>query len=325
MSCDIQKTALDEKLGALTRDLQEASEKLEEDVREEAGEIDPECDTTGPDVWIGLDIDISWKPAEFYLDLPEIRLVDQKWVLDLPQVQMKDQAVIFHTPSVRMKTVRGPDIPEVVCKMVMKQIGPIKTNVPECTTRMKATYLDIPETFMQEQRIVILVPEFRMGRTEMILGVPEFTMKTQRFVLHLPEVTVKNIRVEAEKARRAGEALAEDARRRGEELRVGFAATAKAELGSEVGELFACYRHQLEESKKESLVSFESSISGIQAAIASMVSNRVPDDHDQLVAARGNLVSVTTARQAFVEQIQEGLTQLVEQETTFFDRLVAQQ
>ncbi len=321
MNCNEQKTILEENLRELTKELTRESQELEQEIREDAAKIDPDIDTSGPDMWIGLDIDVSWKKVNFSLDLPEIEFVDQKWVLDLPQVTMKQQEIVFHTPSVRMKTVRGPDIPEVVCKMVMKDFGLIKTKVPECKTRMKKTYLDIPESFMEKQRIVLSIPEFRIDQTEMELSVPEFTMKTQGFSLHLPQVTVKNIRVESEEAKKAGDALSEDAKRRGEELKLGFVTTAKVELGGDVAQLYACYRRQLEASKIETLQRFEAGASSLQSVIASMVNSKVPEDNPRLKQARQSLATVYENREAFMRNTLDNLSKLAEQERSFFERL----
>ena len=324
MSCSEQQTVLETRLGELVEDLKEESLELEKEVRERAGTIDPDIDTSGPDVWIGLDIDVSWERVDFSLDLPEIKLVNQEWSLDLPQVTMKQQTIIFHTPSVRMDTVRGPDLPETVCKMVMKQIGPLKTKVPECKIRMKKTYLDVPVTFMQEQKIILDVPEFKMDRTEMVVGVPEFTMKTQKFALHLPQVTVKNIHVEAKKAEKAGNELAADAKRRGEELRLGFAETAKSELGTDVSDLYGCYRQQLLSSRTQALQTFEHSAATLQNAITSMVNNKVPEDNENLKSARASQAKLAIDRESFLTQMQENLEKLAAQESTFFEKLVSQ-
>lgn len=182
------------------------SQTLAEDIQGKAKDLMPDIDTTGIDVWVGLDIDVSWKTVEFSLDLPEIKMVDQEWSLDLPQVTMKDQAIIFHTPSIRMVRVKTGEYPESFCTMTTKDIGfGVKIDVPECTVRFSPIYIDLPEPFMEEQRIVMGIPEFRMDRTAFILGVPEFAMKTQNFSLDLPQFTVKNINAEATKAKERGD------------------------------------------------------------------------------------------------------------------------
>lgn len=202
-ACDEKQANLTERANALVAQLSTASSALAAEIKEKAKEIDPDIDTSGPDVWIGLDIDVSWKRVDFSLDLPEVTMVNQNWSLDLPQVTMRDQTIIFGIPSVRMKTVKTGEYPETTCRMVTKDIGlGVKIDVPECTVRWSPIYIDLPEPFMEEQKIVMGIPEFRMDRTDFVLGIPEFTMKTQNLSLDIPQFTIKNISVEASEAQK---------------------------------------------------------------------------------------------------------------------------
>jgi hypothetical protein len=239
MACDEIQAKVTSKASTLVAQLSEKSQALQAEVKDRAEDIAPDVDTSGPDVLVGIDFDVQWERVDFSLDLPDVSIIDQKWVLDLPQVIMKNQEIIFHTPSVRMKTVKTGEYPETTCKMVTKNIGlGVKIDVPECVVTFSPIYMDVPETFMQMQRIVLGVPDFRMDRTEMILGIPEVKMTTQSFSLHLPKITVKDIRVEAKKAEEEGRALSDEARVRGEKLREEFKEEAKLSLSQDVKDLF---------------------------------------------------------------------------------------
>lgn len=322
-ACDEKQVRLSERANALVGKLSEDSRALAAEIQEKAKDIDPDIDTSGPDAWIGMNIDVTWKRVDFSLDLPEVKMVDQKWSLDLPQVVMKDQAIIFHTPSVRMRTVKTGEYPETVCRMVTKRIGlGIKIDVPECTVRWSPIYIDLPEPFMEEQRIVMGIPEFRMDRTEFTLSVPEFTMKTQSLSLDLPQFTVKNISVEATKAKEKGDLLSQEANTRGEKLKESFKENSKMELGADVAALFDCYQSELMQRKNDAMKQFENGVSMIQSTITAMVSNKVPDDNESLVKMKQSLDDLIVKRDDFTKLIGEKFVELSKQQQSFFERLI---
>lgn len=324
MACEDLQTAVTTKLQALVAGLSEKSAALGADVRQRASQIDPDIDTSGPDVWVGLDIKIDWKRTDFSLDLPEVKMADQRWSLDLPQVTVKDREIIFHTPSVRMKTVESGRKPEMTCRMVTKDVGfGVKIDVPECKVEWTPMYMDVPETFMQEQRIVIGLPEFTMARTEFVLGVPEFTMKRQDFSLDLPQITVKNISVEARKAQEAGEALSAESRTRAAKLKEEFRENAKLQLGYDVSSLFACYRQDLIAKKNDALHRFSDGISLLQSTVTSMTASKVPDDNASLAGAKASLADMIAKRDSFAAEIEKKFIELASQQENFFHKLAA--
>ena len=159
-ACDGKQNQLTEHANKLVARLANDSKELAADIQQKAKDIDPGIDTSGPDVWVGLDIDVSWKRTDISLDLPEVKIVDQRWVIDLPQVTMKDQSIIFHTPSIRMETQKTGEYPETRCTMVTKDIGlGVKIDVPECTVWWSPIYIDVPVPFMQEHTIIMGIPE----------------------------------------------------------------------------------------------------------------------------------------------------------------------
>jgi hypothetical protein len=323
MECNDKQDAVTKKAGALVAQLSEKSQALAADIKDKSKGIDPNVDTTGPDVWVGGDIDIRWERVDFSLDLPEVTIVDQKWILDLPQVTVKNQEIIFHTPSVRMKTVKTGEYPETTCKMVTKDIGlGVKIDVPECTVTWSPIYIDVPEPFMEEQRIVLSVPEFTMDRVELILGIPEFKMTTQHFALHLPQVTVKNINVEVKKAEEKGKALSEESKIRGMKLTEEFKENAKLDLGQGVKELFYCYEQELIQQKNSAMKKFEDGVNLLQAMVTAMVANKVPDDNEPLQKAKASLAKLTAERDAFTGNIEKKIIDLHTPQKTFFEKLI---
>jgi hypothetical protein len=323
MACNDKQEAVTKKANALIAQLSEKSQDLATDIKNKSKDIDPNVDTTGPDAWVGGDIDIRWERVDFSLPIPEVTIIDQKWILDLPQVTIKDQEIIFHTPSVRMKMVKTGEYPETTCRIVTKDIGfGVKIDVPECTTTWSPIYMDLPEPFMQEQRIIIGIPEFKMDRVELILGIPEFKMTTQHFILDLPQVTVKNIKVEAKKAQEKGEALSKESRVRGMKLTEEFKENAKLELGQDVKELFYCYEQDLIQQKNSAMKSLEDGVNLLQATIATMVANKVPDDNGSLKNAKSSLKELTDRRVALTEQIEKNIADLHTQQKTFFEKLI---
>ena len=322
-SCDQKQTILTDRANMLVAKLTTESKALASDIQEKSKEIDPNINTDGPDVWIGMDIDISWKRVDFSLDLPEVTMKDQKWSLDVPQVTMKDQSIIFHTPSIRMKTVKTGQYPEITCRMETRDIGlGVKIDVPVCVTTMKDMFMDVPEPFMQEQKIVMGIPEFKMDRTEMILGIPEFTMKTQKFSLDLPEFTAKNIKVEANKAKDKGDALSAEARTRSEKLKETFKENAKLELSSDVATLFDCYQSELMQKKNEAMQQFENGVNLRQSTITAMAANKMSDDQPNVVSVKQSLADLLSKREAFALAIQEKFVDLGKQQENFFKKFI---
>lgn len=324
MACDALQETVATKTQGLAAALTDKSAALGAEIQQKAKGIEPDIDTTGPDVWVGLDVDVKWERVEFGLDLPEVTMVDQRWSLDLPQVTMKDREIIFSTPSIRMKTVKTGEYPETVCRMVTKDIGlGVKVDVPECTVRWSPIYVDVPEPFPQEQRIVIGVPEFRMDRTEFVLGVPEFAMRRQNFALHLPQITVKNVSVEARKAQEAGEALSQESQVRAARLKEEFRENARLELGHDVTALFDCYQQDLMTRKNDALHRFGDGITLLQNTVTSMTASKVPDDDPNLVRVKESLADLVAKRDAFARDIEKKFVDLANQQKGFFDRLMA--
>jgi len=323
VACEEKQQRVQEKVKALVEEFAAESQEISQDVEREAGEIDPDINTSGPDVWIGADIDIRWERTDFSLDLPEVTMRDQRWALDLPQVTMKNKDIIFDVPTVRMTRKKTGEYPEVTCRWKVTKIGlGIKTKTWQCTTTWSPIYMDIPEVYMAEKRIVLGIPEFKMDRTEMVLAIPEFSMRRHDFSLKLPQITVKNISVEAREAEEKGKALSDKAEARTEELKRNFSETAKAALGPDVTDLFYCYESDLAQRRNEGVAKFNEAVAVIESVVASLVNNKVPDDNDNLVAMRARLKEAQEAREKFAADIEDKFRELHRQQEEFFKNLL---
>jgi hypothetical protein len=268
-------------------------------------------------------VDIKWENTNFSLDLPEVTMRDQRWALDLPQVTVKNKDIIFHVPAVRMVRKKTGEYPEVTCKWKIKKVGFIKTKVPQCTTTWSPIYMDVPEVYMDEKRIVLGIPEFRMDRTEMVLSIPEFSMRRHDFTLKLPKITVKKISVEAKEAEKKGEALSARAQARTEELKTSFSETAKASLGPDVTDLFYCYESDLAERRNAGVAKFNEAVALIEGVISSLANAKVPEDNENLVAMRARLKEANEAREKFAADIEQKFRDLHRQQEDFFKNLLA--
>jgi len=324
MACEELQATLMSKAQALGLELETKTKALGDEIRTEAEGIDPDINTTGMDVWVGLEVDIGWKRVDFSLDLPQVTIRDQTWALDLPQVTVENKEIIFHTPSIRMKTVKTGEYPEVTCDWKVGWVLGVRTKRWECTTRWSPIYMDVPEPFPQEQRIVIGLPEFRMERTEFVLGVPEFRMETTAFALHLPQITVKEISVEAKAAEKKGQELSRRAEAEAEALKSEFVESARQKLAPDVTGLFYCYERDLSERRNQGLAKFDEGINLLQAVISSMVSSKVDEANDNLIRMRASLATALAARETFATEIEAKFKDLHAQQENFFKQLVGE-
>lgn len=316
MACEAQRDLVNQKIATLQNELAQRSKELGEKFREQAKDIDPDIDTTGPDVWVGADVEITWKTVELSLDLPEVTIRDQEWSLDLPQVTVNDQHISFDLPATRMETQKVGEYPEFYCDT--------SKFPPQCTVRWSPIYADVPVFYMERQDIVLGVPEFRMDRTSFILGVPEFTMKTVKFALDLPQITVKNIQVEAEEARTRANELSARAKTESDALKTKFQEEAKMNVGFDVNGMFDCFQSELQSRKNDAVAMFESGQASIRAGIDAMVTRKVPEDNESLKRLRAQLTELVSKSEEFAASIAKQFADLDEQRRSFVKNLLGE-
>ncbi len=147
-------------------------------------------------------------------------------------------------------------------------------------------------------------------------------MKTIDLALHLPRFTLKNISVEAKKAEERGKALTEEASTKSQQLKEKLRETAKADLGSEVTSLFDCHQTELIKQRNGAAQIFEQGISLLQAAVNSMIANKMPPDHETVVNANNKLSELISKRDSFFNLMEEKLKELQQQQQSFFEKML---
>lgn len=257
---------------------------------------------------VNIEFDVEWSDQEILFDLPEFTMKTQEWVLDLPQVTMRDRVMIFHTPSVRM---------------VRKKVG----QYPEIhgfTIKWKDIYIDVPEPFMEEQRIVMGIPEFTMAPTSMKLDIPEVTMRTQRIVLGLPQVRLRSVSGTARAVGEKAEALQQEAndaiaRARGEVAREGSVGIAKR-----ANSLFSCLRTGIQMKKDETLAMLEPAIVMMQQSITKLNGIKADEARAKAADLQRQLAEVTQRRAAIETRFAEAIAKLIDEERNVVEKLTGQ-
>jgi hypothetical protein len=145
-----------------------------------------------PGAALGIDLKITTHRENVIVNIPEFWMGLQRIVITVPEVAMRQQRWVYHTPSVRMKRVQVGVHPE--------WHGPFHME-------WKANYMDVPETFMQEQVTILGIPEFKMGNQEIKLHLPQMAMREHRWSFDVPDFTVQDVQVEIGKQKTAAEEL----------------------------------------------------------------------------------------------------------------------
>jgi hypothetical protein len=250
----------------------------------------------GPEVGIGIDVDVTMKDVELIFDLPSITMRDHRIVFGLPEITMRDQDIIFHTPSIRMVTRKVGQYPEF----------------HGFTVRWRDILIDVPEPFMQEQRIVMGVPEFAMRDHEFILGLPEFTMVRNRIVLSLPQITIRNVDVVVADMRRDAQAAKEETETgiRSDLKEVGTASQTR--IVASVSKIFEGARTKLIEQREQAFIVFDGLIRSLQGTIGDLRARNATAD--TIATIEGSLQKATADRQGATDRFEEQLAGLNAQE-----------
>lgn len=229
----------------------------------ELGKETPE----GPETKVGIDFDVKMVEKKLIFDVPSVTMRDQRMVFGVPQVTMKEQTAIFHTPSTRM---------------VAKKIG----QYPEIhgwTVKWSDIITHVPETFMQEQRIVWHVPEFKWDDTTIVLSVPEFRMERVEWILHLPEFKVKNVNVEVDRMNDEAKSLDE----RAHELKQAQA----RDIAVATSNVYGCVRSQLVAEAEKGRKAFDGAIAQLSGSIADIRAKGIDPASIDVSGKKVNLVA----------------------------------
>lgn len=250
----------------------------------------------GPEVALGFDIKVDWKDVPMIFHLPSVTMKDHRVVIGLPEVTMRDRDLIFHTPSVRM---------------VSRKIG----QYPEFhgfTVRWKDIIVDVPEPFMQEQRIRMGIPEFALRDRDIVLGLPSITMVESRIVLRLPQFTIREVSVivsdmksAAEDAKRDAEAgIRDDLRQVGGQ--------SQQRIVAAVNRLFGASRDKMIEQRDQGLVVFDNLANALRGTLADLRGRQAQGD--VIGNLETSLQKALNDRQTALDQFAEQLTRLETQE-----------
>jgi len=250
----------------------------------------------GPEVAIGIDVDVSWKDVEMIFDLPSITMKEQRIVFGLPEVTVNDRDIIFSTPSVRMVTKKVGQYPEF----------------HGWTVEWKDILIDVPEPFMQEQRIVMGIPEFTMKDHEVILDLPTITMVQNRIVIGLPQFTVRS--VDAVVSDMKNDALnaksAAESGIRADLKEIGTASQGK--IVQAVSKIFDASRTKLAEQRDQALIVFDGLIASLTGSVNDLHNRKASGD--VVTGVEGSLAKAVDDRQQLVARFEEQLTGLAAQE-----------
>lgn len=207
---------IEKKYASLFAELQQVAESKAAALKGEGEKLGEDAKAT-----FKVDLTVRWVDRKIVLNLPQVTMRTTSIKLDLPEVTSHLQEIIFSTPSTRMVLRKVGQYPEFHgFNIVWKDI---LTEIPEIFMEEQRIKLDIPEIRMTTQEIKLDYPDFSWGPTEMVLRLPEVEVKDISFVVPIDDDDVKH---RSEELRAKGEAIGVEAKSRAESL----AASMKAEL-----------------------------------------------------------------------------------------------
>lgn len=232
--------------------------------------------------------EVTWKDTEMVFDTPTVTIKDQRIVFGVPQVSMKRNDIVFGTPSVRMKRMKTGQYPEFTCS---------KHFIPKCTVKWSDIITDVPEAFMQEQRVSMDIPEFKFDNTEIIMGIPEFSMARQKWIMGLPQFKTTGYGVNSGGLQDRGKALAND---------ISLTRTAQVEeTATSMNALFSCHRSKLLSDREQAAKRFDDAINQITAVSDTM--KAAGADPSAMLTADGTKADLLAQRSRLVAQREEAL------------------
>ncbi|MFZ4930370.1 hypothetical protein [Chryseobacterium sp. Mn2064] len=245
-------------------------------------------------------VETHMNTVKISLDLPEVTIKDQDWIFDLPSVTVKDSDIIFHLPSIRMKRVKTGEYPEFTCHGFP----------PQCTVKWSPIWIDLPEPFMEEHRIVIGIPEFYMNEQRFVVGVPEITMKQQEISFDLPSITIKTREDIGKEVSEEASLLANETRILVNQKKESLKERMKIEILPKAIAMMNCFRDSLTERKQEIYNSFDPAINQITETLKNLKGQSVPEDDDDYIKVKTNLDQLFEKRKETLAKIDKSLEEL---------------
>lgn len=206
---------------------------------------------------------VDWANTEIVFDTPTVTVKNQKITFGVPQVSVLQRDIIFGTPSIRMERQKTGQYPEFFCTDTWIKIGPMKTKgVPKCTVKWSDIFIDVPVTFMEQQKIVMGIPEFKWDNTDIIMGIPEFSMQRQKWIVGLPQFTATGWGINSKKIQDEASLLKAKMSDTQEKQ--------STETSAATHSVFQCHRESINTSKTSAMSIFNASIVQIDAVIEAL-------------------------------------------------------
>lgn len=273
---------IEDQIKTISEEISKEIELRSEDAKDRMnGEIDAiqdeMPDTDGVDAAVGFEFKVDWKDTEILIPWVEFKVRQKEVKLDLPQVKMSNKEFIFHTPSVRMVNKKVGQYPEFKCRGF------------KCSVKWSDIITKVPETFMEEQRIVMGVPEFWVDTTSILIPELLIDFSQKKIVMGLPQFTLIDIEVKAGELADKSRDVADRYQTEFKELAEDAEANAKARTSSKIHELFDCHRSNVLLQKEMTIQSIEAQIQSAKVNLELAKSKGVGDAVSQIEAVVTNL------------------------------------
>lgn len=285
--------------------------EIEDDTKDEAGEIKDEGEGEGS-VGGKFKIEITSKEERIVLSLPSVTVGTKKMKIKIPSVTMKTKKISWSVPKIRMVRKQIGVRPEVVCKNVRNSLGIMGK---ECKVRYKPIYADVPENVMDRKEIKMDFPEIKMLEQEFTIPSIEFKMMQQEIIFTVPQFTFKDVQVEAKKK---SEELEEKTKDKVGEVQAAFEAESTQIISEETSKMFDIEIQKLIKEKENIDNLFKPLINDFKTKIKSLRSSGATDAAKDLERQLSELVN--NYKEA-VSQISKAIETLSKQREEIIDSL----
>ena len=297
--------------------------EFSQDLQQEANELEKDIpNTSGVDVVFDIDIDVEMIEQTVKFHLPVTKIENQKMSMHLPVLKTNEQTIVFHTPSTKMVRKKIGSHPETTCKTKYKRVAGVKVPYPECKTIWKPNYADIPEVFMQEQKIIIGIPEVSMKPKDLIIGVPVFDFKEHALKFDLPSIKIKQTSTERKEVKKRAEDLNNEAEIRKEQILSEFQSELSHEIVAPHTELFDCYRAGIESRRDEATKEIDAIIGSMNASIKQLKENNTDADDKYLAQVEKKRNELVVERKNIISKFDKALINLEKQQKSSLQEII---
>ncbi|ALC52830.1 hypothetical protein ACN91_14955 [Bacillus cereus] len=312
-TCPDQQTAFDNVLKDVETKLVERSEKLKTDVDRQIKDVNDDApDPSTGEAILGFEIDVDWVLTELKFHVPVISFKDRNiGSLHLPVVEMERKDIIFHTPSIRMVPKKVGQYPELSCPGL------------KCTVTWHDIIIDVPETFMQEQKISLDLPNIKMEQKDIILGLPAVELELKTIKLHIPHFSIKNIKIEVKEAEARAQEIENGINNQIAEDRLKLKGELQEQLVAPHAALFDCIRSNFEVTKTQMVATLDGYITVNQTSIQKLKEQNVPNDNEHLKSLENTVSELMAQKSAVEKQLQVTLEQINNEQKESLDKIIS--